>query len=731
MMLRRAAKFTRTDQGEAWITANRAYLNLAMERLRLAVRRRVLWLRQVSKNDPLREYQTRTISEGEIDRLLQGECPEEESEFYRLDPDAGASSDALDELGERMAAHADWMRDGGSWPALIELGLSTGLTAFERWVLVLCLAPELDPAYERLYAYLHNDLNRRYPSLHHADALFGQEDNRGRTTQESFFPGEPLRRYCLVEIETQAGQVLPTASCPLRLPERVVHFLLGVNRLDDRLSALLRPVEEAPLTARQTATARRLAAWLRREPGGKPWPVVNLTGPPGSGKSALARRICSELGLELLEVNRRRLALEATERLNWAPGLEREAVLLGAAFYVDLSDAMEQDKGNPMAERELMERHAGMVIVASRHPNALSRKSLVVEMAQPTAAEQRELWEKALYGKGEFLRQPIAAVVEHFDLGPQAIQRAAMLARSQASLRLPGAMPTAEELWLGCRQLSGWKLEDLGQRISPCYSWEDIVLPAKLKGLLREMANQVAQRVKVYQVWGFGARLSRGRGISALFAGASGTGKTMAAEILAAHLKLDLYRVDLSGVVSKYIGETERNLRRVFEAAEQSGAILFFDEADALFGHRTEVRDSHDRYANIEVSYLLQKMEDYRGLAILATNRKSALDRAFLRRIRFHMDFPFPDAVDRRRIWAKMFPPEAAIGELDFDALARLEVAGGNIKTMALNAAFLAAGKCEAIGMKHVIEAARWEYAKCDKAVTETEFGPYFGLVRS
>jgi SpoVK/Ycf46/Vps4 family AAA+-type ATPase len=233
----------------------------------------------------------------------------------------------------------------------------------------------------------------------------------------------------------------------------------------------------------------------------------------------------------------------------------------------------------------------------------------------------------------------------------------------------------------------------------------------------------------VYEEWGFGARLNRGRGLSALFSGSSGTGKTMAAEILANHLGLDLYRIDLAGVVSKYIGETEKNLRKVFDSAEQSGAILFFEEADALFGKRTEVKDSHDRYANIEVNYLLQRMEEYGGLAILATNRKSALDGAFLRRLRFLVDFPFPDTNSRLRIWQKVFPPEAEIGELDYGLLGRMEISGGNIKNIALNAAFLAADQGTAIGMAHVMHAAQREYAKMDKLISEVEFGSFYPAV--
>jgi SpoVK/Ycf46/Vps4 family AAA+-type ATPase len=240
---------------------------------------------------------------------------------------------------------------------------------------------------------------------------------------------------------------------------------------------------------------------------------------------------------------------------------------------------------------------------------------------------------------------------------------------------------------------------------------------------LRDIESHVRHRFQVYERWGFATKGLRGLGISALFSGASGTGKTMAGEVLAGRLRLDLYRIDLSSVVSKYIGETEKNLRRIFDAAEQGGAILFFDEADALFGKRSEVKDSHDRYANIEVSYLLQRMESYRGLAILTTNMKSALDPAFLRRIRFVVQFPFPDACQRAEIWRRIFPAETPTEGLDPKELSRLNVAGGNIRNIALNAAFVAADAGEPVRMTHLLRAARSEYAKLEKALTESEIG--------
>jgi SpoVK/Ycf46/Vps4 family AAA+-type ATPase len=279
-----------------------------------------------------------------------------------------------------------------------------------------------------------------------------------------------------------------------------------------------------------------------------------------------------------------------------------------------------------------------------------------------------------------------------------------------------------ERLWDVCLVSTGPKLDVLAQRLEPKATWDDIVLTEEAKDLLHQIADQVRQRSKVYDTWGFRKKLNRGLGINALFSGDSGTGKTMAAEVIANELRLKLYRIDLSGVVSKYIGETEKNLRHLFDAAEDGGAILFFDEADALFGKRSEVKDSHDRYANIEISYLLQRMESYNGLAILATNMKSALDKAFMRRLRFIVDFPFPGMKERKIIIQKVFPSEVPKGELDYDRLARLNLTGGSINNMAINAAFMAAQSGGPVTMQLILSAAKAEFRKMERPIKETDF---------
>ncbi|MGH6840954.1 MAG: ATP-binding protein, partial [Methylocella sp.] len=315
-------------------------------------------------------------------------------------------------------------------------------------------------------------------------------------------------------------------------------------------------------------------------------------------------------------------------------------------------------------------------------------------------ADRLQLWHDALGPHTAAVHQAIAAVAEQFKFGPRAIAAAAA---------------EGGDLWQACRELASRELDELADRIIPRYGWDDIVLPAGVIHELKAAAAQVRHGALVYGAHGFARKYPRGRGISVLLAGPSGTGKTMAAEVIANDLELDLYRIDLSRVVSKYIGETEKNLRAVFDAAEASGAVLLFDEADALFGKRSEVNDSHDRYANIEVSYLLQRMECYGGLAILATNMKGHLDAAFIRRLRYAIDVPFPDASARRLIWRKAFPAEMPRAALDFDALARLDIAGGNIAVIAINAAFLAADEGAPLDMHHIARAARAEYRKLDR----------------
>jgi len=461
------------------------------------------------------------------------------------------------------------------------------------------------------------------------------------------------------------------------------------------------------------------ATWLR--PARGPRPIVHLYGDAWHDARDVVAAAARSIGLQPWVLAADALPAEPADAETVSRAWQREAALSGGALLIE-DDEMESGETSRAAFLRFVDGLNGAVALASRERRPLGRRAVVLlDLSRPRTAEQIAMWRGALGPVADSLNGRIEELGTQFRLRRPAIDAAVVDARARSAANDDDELGNA--LWDACRRQTRPRLEELAQRIEPAASWDDLVLPAAEKQILRDIAAHVRQRATVYETWGFARRGSRGLGISALFAGASGTGKTMAAEVLATEMRLDLYRIDLSAVVSKYIGETEKNLRRVFDAAEDGGAILFFDEADALFGKRSEVKDSHDRYANIEVSYLLQRMECYRGLAILTTNLKNSLDTAFLRRIRFVVQFPFPDPAQRAEIWRRVLPVETPTEGLDPERLARLNVAGGSIRNIALGAAFLAADVREPVRMTHLLRAARSEYAKLERPLTDAEAG--------
>ena len=435
-------------------------------------------------------------------------------------------------------------------------------------------------------------------------------------------------------------------------------------------------------------------------------------GPRRSGRRAVAARVAAGYGLSPVELDARSLPLIPAERRLLLSIIGREAALSRLCLVIDAApDSIGLDDPNailaPSAAREAVNQLDAVILVLAEDPVAGLGDIAILRMPPLDRNDRLWGWREALAGVAV---EPDAldALVDHFPFGPSQI---ADVARGFDE----GARVDKRALWNACRERATGRLDGLAQRIESRRGWDDIVLPDSVLADLRAVADQVRCRGIVYGQWGYDALLPRGRGVSALFAGPSGVGKTLAAEVIAHELDLDLYCVDLAGVVSKYIGETEKNLKRIFDAAEESGAVLFIDEADALFGKRSEVKDSHDRYANIEISYLLQRIEQYSGLAILASNMKGHIDFAFLRRLRYLIDIPFPGFADRRRLWRKAFPPNAPLDDIDIDRLAGLEIAGGNIIVVATNAAFLAAAEGSAIAMRHVERAGRAEFRKLDR----------------
>lgn len=592
----------------------------------------------------------------------------------------------------------------GEWPALQELSALFGLSPFEEEILLLCAGVELDGAFATLCAQASGGIG---PTFGLAMALAGEGAEWSALT-----PDGPLRRWQLVELEREGG----LTGGRLRIHEAVLHFLVGVPVSEPALAGVVHLVEGDPrrMVPSQAWVADQAAALLR---GGPPWPLVVLVGNPVDAKLQVAARTAALLGMGLLRVAVRALPRDPGEICRVARLLEREALLHGAALYLDAHGSTEPEGDTPL--RILLDGFRGCVLVGQEvRLDPRRHGEVTLEVGRPDADEQAALWRVALSGTAPGLIGQIPRLVSHFDLDASGI--------GAAVLRIPPEGPggdaegrLARRLWDACRETARPRLDDLARRVEPRAGWGDLVLPGLQLQALRALAAQVRNRWTVHREWGFDGAGVRGLGVTALFAGPSGTGKTLAAEVVAGALGLDLYVVDLSRVVDKYIGETEKNLSRLFDAAEGAGAVLLFDEADALFGKRSEIRDSHDRYANIEVSYLLQRMESYRGLAILTTNQKGALDDAFLRRLRFVVSFPFPGPAQRADLWRRAFPSGTPTRDLDPERLARLNVAGGSVRTIALNAAFLAAEAGEPVGMDHVLAAARIEYAKLEKPLTD------------
>jgi len=607
-------------------------------------------------------------------------------------------------------------------PALILLSNALGLSEFDRHILALCTAMELNTRTADLCAKAQNNANKPYPTFALAFALFDDPD------WGALSPHAPLRHWRLLEIN-QPG-VQPLTGAALGADERIVNYLKGLNYLDDRLMPLLDPIQyeslaiqsdhrDEPLPHSQQQVLNNILEQLKHANGAIKVPVIELLGHDTASKRLVADRVASFLGLSLQSMNIKMLPGQTGDFETFTRLWQREALLMPLALYIQVDEATNAEKTQL---RRFLERSNGVVFVDREEAKTETvRNRFSVEINKPTPEEQEQLWTAALQGQANDQPQHLA---EQFSFNQKDIKRLANIALEPLTENEPASNSTiGQNLWQACRIAARAGMEQLAHRIDIKADWEQLVLPPEQTALLHQITDQVAQRNRVYEEWGFRERMNRGLGINALFAGESGTGKTMAAEVIANALELDLYRIDLSAVISKYIGETEKNLRKLFDTAEDSGAILFFDEADALFGKRSEVKDSHDRSNNIEINYLLQRMESYQGLAILATNMKSALDKAFVRRLRFIVDFPFPDMEERKAIWNKVFTAKTPVDEnLNVSRLAKFHLTGGNIHNVALNAAFLAAQEGGIVTMPLLLNAVRTEFKKLERPMKESDF---------
>jgi hypothetical protein len=624
---------------------------------------------------------------------------------------------ARQDIADRLAAS----RDRGRALVLPRLRALFGLTAEEELLLVACAATELDPRYGKLYGQLHDDAARRQPSIPLVVALAGLDQRCRAGSGALLDPYAAVYRWRLVEVADGPGR-------SAALDTGMLALLSGYAAVDGRLDAALRPLPETdPAAWPYAGTVDRLAALLG---DGRGHAVAHFHGPLAAEGRRVAVAACHRLGTGLLHADAAELlALAQSGAVPLADGLRllyRQAALASAAVYLSGMDALLDDTRSA-AHLRTLER---LVAEASWFtctegerlwlPGAGFPRHVTYLPVEPSAldhAQRRTAWRRALPGLAAGQVEDLAT---RFALAPGQIADAVRLARARTAATAGGAggaEPGFEELLWACRAPSQAGLDGLARRVRPRAGWADLVLPPDVLAQLRELCAQVRHRGRVLSDWALGRRASLGHGVQALFLGPSGTGKTLAAEVVAGEVGMDLLKVDLSAMVSKYIGETEKHLDRVFAAAERSGSVLFFDEADALFGKRSEVGDAHDRYANIEVSYLLQRIEEFGGTVVLATNFAQNIDDAFQRRLRVAVTFPFPDEAARLAIWRGHLPAELPVtDDLDLARMARqFKVSGGVIRKILWNAAFLAADDGGRLGTEHLLLATRREYERMGK----------------
>jgi hypothetical protein len=682
----------------SWAQSNDSYVALSLSRLRLllgrAAQRRAEPGAPPAPEPPAPAERRRSLWRARPDALPALPAAP-------ADRRGGDLDDTIAEVQTQLATLVDGM---AAPPALAALADAFGLSDFERDTLLLCAAPELDTGIGEL---LDRGYGQRRPSFAIAMDLL---DNACWDVRS---PQRPLRYWQLVG----TGDEVVSNTAALAVDERTLHAIKGLHHLDARVAHL---VEMVPgpgnrLPASQQIVADDAVDLLHRAAAAGELPLLQLIGPHAADRTAVAAAITGALRLDLYCVRTSTLAgLGPADLVRLARLWQRETLLGPVALL--LEEDTEDNAPAACGARNTFVRHTGGLLLGAGIDllTGLPVPTVSLDVARPNASEQTDSWAAAL---GSVTRADVAALAEQFRLDNCEIRRIV------ATTALPDEPHAATRaLQAAARRSLRPRLAKLATWVRPVATWDTLVLPQTELRQLHDITDQVAHRSKVYSQWGFGARMNRGLGVNALFAGESGTGKTMAAEVLANALGLDLYRIDLAGVVDKYVGETPKHVRTIFDWGDAGEAILFFDECDAIFGKRSEVKDAHDRYANIEIDYLLQRMETYRGVAILATNMRDAVDPAFLRRLRFVVNFPFPSAADRERMWRDAFPADAPVGCLDHARLARIPLTGAGIADAAMGAAFRAAADDHPVEMADVLDAARAVLRKHNRPINEADF---------
>lgn len=672
-----------------------------------------------------------------------------EQEILEILTDDSTPSDLVPGEADLEETRQKWEEEVSPRDAGVELRATSrlnqireffALERIEEQCLILCLAPEIDPKYSKVFAFLQDDVTKKQPSIDLALRLF-RRDLQGRLAARGIFsPNSSLLRKRLLHLSEPTERHTAFSQLTLKLDDRIAAFLLQTPQVEESLVdwvEIVSPADEFSPTAAAVVSndirdrTLRLVESCFANGETSTRPLIHLYGRHGSGRRALALAASARINLPLLVADVRRIPPEinAVEAL-WRLG--RESLLLPAVVLIEgFDDLLSEGRRRELnALLSAVSDFSPLTFLSGTQPwkaDSLQQKQMFLSLpcAVPNSTARIHYWREHLKSSGyELGTDDLIELSSKFNFTESQIHQTIQAARARAHWENePTSELNGNLLSQVGRSVATPNLSGLARKIEPGYSWSDIVLPETQLLQLREIVAHVRRAQVIFEEWGFARKFSYGKGVTALFEGLSGTGKTMAAGIIGAALSLDLYRIDLSSVVSKYIGETEKNLERIFTEAQDSSAILFFDEADALFGKRSEVKDAHDRYANIETAYLLQRIEEYSGIVILASNMKQNVDEAFVRRMRFIIHFPFPSEEDRARIWQKAFPANAPLGDVDFKWLARnLKITGGNIKNISLRAAFMAIERQSGINMECLIEAAKREMDKIGKISALAEF---------
>lgn len=729
----RPSQFSRSDFALSQDNADFQYLILKLARIDILLRREIhRW--RLAGQDPADDFRGLYVSDAAVDAMLEMPFGNTWADSATVDPTEEQDFEkAFAKASQAVSEMAAEISRNGKRARLDQLIGTFNLDEFEQDALLICLAPLLDLRYERIYGYLQDDITRRRPSANLILNLLCRPGAACLKKLKYFLDHAPLLRYHLLQPTQDTSGISRSSllSQAFTVDETVAAWLLGEYQPPTSLRphAYFDPLPETvPADPMLAGDAwEQIREFLADETCLPQGTILAFHGPDAAAQRACARLLAVYHATPLLTMDIGSV-LANDEPLAYAVEIAlRDARMTGALLYMQGWDACLSDGSPPQRVLSLLNHHPGSIVISSQ--TAWLPREAPAEMhfnwlafSIPRYSQRETLWKSYISQAGVTL--PIETLSSHFLLTGAQIRDAVATAIDRATQhRRPLEV---DDLFAAARAHSNPRLSSLAQKIEPRYRWQDIILPEDQRALLHELVSTVRKRPQVLENWGVGRKLVASQGVTVLFAGPPGTGKTMAAEVISSELGLDLYKIDLSTVVSKYIGETEKNLERIFSEATSSNAILFFDEADALFGKRSEVRDSHDRYANIEISYLLQRMEAYDGVTILATNLRANLDEAFTRRLQFSVDFPFPDEADRLHIWQTLFPPDVPRGDdLDLPFLAqRYKLSGGSIRNILVNAAYLAASDGGRVTMNHLLHGTRRELQKMGRLLAGEETLP-------